>query len=227
MLKFTAKQILFTLLIASNIFSLNVQAEDNNSTTTNSQKSTSILQAIISLFKSPESRFISRGDDLCLISPTNSEAQLIWSDRPLFIWQGDTSQAEINLYPAASNNPQDQQPMWTETIPSNTKTLIYTGEQLQPGNTYDWELIADGNTYRQTMQLMEQPQREAISSKLTTLTTQLQTDGATAEDIAIAKADYFIKQQLGSDALQELYSVENPSANLAEQITNIEQHLCK
>ena len=39
--------------------------------------------------------------------------------------------------------------------------------------------------------------------------------------------DYFIQQKLGSDALQQLYSVENPSPNLTQQITDIEQYLCE
>ena len=135
-------------------------------------------------------------------------------------------QAEINLYSTAINDP-NEKPVWTETIPPDTNTITYTGRELQPGSTYDWELVSDDNTYRKTMQLMEQPQRKAIAAELTSITNNLQDSNATAEDIAIAKADYFINQKLGSDALQELYSVENPSADLAEQISNIEQQLCK
>ncbi|MEM7590275.1 MAG: hypothetical protein AAF383_01920 [Cyanobacteria bacterium P01_A01_bin.83] len=218
------KLLISALIILTNSSSITAQAENDNSPETPRQ-STSIMQALMSLFKSSEKRFISRGERACLISPGNSGEQLVWSDRPLFIWRGEMmTPAEINLYTAG--NEANEQPVWTETIPPSTNTITYTG-QLQPGATYDWELVSDDNTYRKTMQLMEQPQREAIAAELTSITNNLQDSNANAEDIAIVKADYFISQKLGSDALQELYSVDNPSADLAEQISNIEQQLCE
>ena len=101
------------------------------------------------------------------------------------------------------------------------------GKQLQPGFTYDWELISADQTYRPTFILMKQPEREAIAAELTAIDNKLQARGATDEDRAIAKADYFVKQQLWSDALQQLHSVENPSATLTNKITDIEQYLCE
>lgn len=224
MKKLFTKLLISVSLILIDISLIAAQAENDNSPETPRQ-STSIMQALMSLFRSSENRFISRGESVCLISPGNSGEQLVWSDRPLFIWRGEMmTPTEINLYTAG--NDLNEQPVWTETILPNTNTITYTG-QLQPGSTYDWELVSDDNTYRKTMQLMEQPQREAIAAELTSITNNLQDSNATAEDIAIAKADYFISQKLGSDALQELYSVENPSADLAEQISNIEQQLCE
>lgn len=41
-------------------------------------------------------------------------------------------------------------------------------------------------------------------------TVQLQSTGVKVEDVAIAKADYFVKQKLGSDALYELYYIKPP-----------------
>jgi hypothetical protein len=37
--------------------------------------------------------------------------------------------------------------------------------------------------------------------------------GASAETMALEKANYFAKQELRSDALRELYSVPKPSAD--------------
>ena len=74
---------------------------------------------------------------------------------------------------------------------------------------------------------MSQLEREKITSELSTLETKLQTEGATTEDIGIAKADYFVEQQLWSDALQQLHSVENPSPNLTQKIADIKQYLCE
>lgn len=207
-----------------------VQAQENSTQTEETpQKSTSILQAILSLLKSPENRLITRGEEVCPISPGNLGEQLIWSDRPLFIWQGKIPQSEINLYSSTTNYnyEQDDRLIWHETVSPNTQTIAYAGEQLKPGFTYDWEFISNGKTYRPTFILMEQPQREAIATELTALENKLQASGATSEEIAIALADYFIQQQLWSDALQQLYSIENPSAFFTDKITDIEQYLCQ
>ncbi|MEL6441627.1 MAG: hypothetical protein AAFQ80_20535 [Cyanobacteria bacterium J06621_8] len=223
MFKFSGKLLILALSLGIGIYPLLVQAEEDSSTTTTPPEKPSILQAIISLFRAPENRFISRGDSVCLISPSNSQAQLVWSDRPLFAWQGEMAQGEINLY-AVDNN--SKQLIWTETISSRIQTIAYTGKQLQPGFTYDWELMADGESFRHTIELMPQPQREAISDELITITKQLPSSDTTAEELARARADYFVSQKLGYDALQELYSVENPSTELAQEIADIEDYLC-
>ena len=224
--KISLKILLLTSLILVNITST-VWAEDNTSTPAESPKqSTSILEAILSLFKSPERRFISRGDRVCLISPGDLREQLIWSDRPLFIWQGEIPESKINLTKSAENPGEKEQLVWTQIVSENTQTIAYTGEALQPG-TYYWELISDGKTDGRVITLMTESRREAIAAELTALENKLENDGATEEDIAIAKADYFVRQKLGSDALQQLYSVSNPSPRLTAQIIEIEQHLCQ
>lgn len=225
--KFKFQLLLLTLFVLTNIFSVNVQAEENKPKTTLKQY-TSVFQAILSIFKSPESRFISRHGEMCLISPGNSGKQLVWSDRPLFVWRGKTVEPEIKLFNAVTNDESSSEldPVWSETIPPNIQTIAYAGEELEPGLTYEWEFTSRGKPYRQTIVLIEQSQREAISSELTALSNQLQANNATAEDMAIAKADYFLQQNLGSDALQELYSVENPSTTLTTRINEIELHLC-
>lgn len=221
--KISSKILLLTSLIIANIIPA-TQAQENTSTPADSpQQSTSILKAILSLFKSTENRFITRGDEVCLISPRDAGEQVIWSDRPLFIWQGEIPESEINLVKAAKNLLEEEQPVWMETVPANSQTIAYTGENLQPG-TYKWELISNDTTYRQTITLMEESEREAIAAELTALENTL--NDATAEDIAIARADYFTRKQLGYDALQQLYSVSNPSDRLKTQIKEIEQYLC-
>ena len=224
--KTNLRLLLLTSLLLTNIIPTTARSEENTSIPVQSSKqSTSIVEAILSLFKSPERRFITRGDEVCLVSPGDSGEQLIWSDRPLFIWQGKIPESEINLTESTKNFGEEEL-VWTETVPENTQTIAYTGDELQLGATYDWELISNGTTYRQTITLMEESQREAIAAELAALENKLENNHATKEDIAIAKADYFIQQQLGYDALQQLYSVPNPSSSLTEQITEIERHLC-
>ncbi|MEB3215789.1 MAG: DUF928 domain-containing protein, partial [Nostocales cyanobacterium 94392] len=51
--------------------------------------------------------------------------------------------------------------------------------------------------------------------------------GANAEKIAFTKAEYFTQKGLWSDALQQAYSVPNPSRELSQIIKDIPNQLCK
>lgn len=221
--------LLLLALVTITPVAVNAQKNTPPPATETPRKSTSILKAILSLFKSPENRLITRGDQVCPIAPGNIGEQFIWSDRPLFIWQGKIPKSTINLYSSSANfnYEQDEQLLWSETVPPNSQTVAYKGKQLQPGFTYDWEFVASGKTYRPTFILMEQAERNAIAADLKIIENQLEVNNATAEEKAIAKADYFVNQQLWSDALQQLYSVENPSPMLTNKVQDIEQYLCQ
>jgi hypothetical protein len=69
---------------------------------------------------------------------------------------------------------------------------------------------------------MEPEKRDRISVELTQLEERLK--GASAETIALEKANYFAKEGLWSDALQELYSVPKPSAELRDAIALLQSH---
>ena len=225
LLLLTSKLLLLTSLVLANIVPA-IQARENTSTPAESpQQSTSILKAILSLFKSTENRFVTRGDEVCLISPGNAGEQVIWSDRPLFIWQGKIPESEINLVEVPKNLLEEEQLVWMETVPENIQSIAYTGDALKPGITYKWKLISNDTIYNQTITLMEESEREAIAAELTDLENTLD-DDATVEDIAIERADFFTRKQLGYDALQQLYSVPNPSDRLKTQINEIEQYFC-
>ncbi|MBE9044831.1 hypothetical protein IQ255_10495 [Pleurocapsales cyanobacterium LEGE 10410] len=221
------KLLLSSALITCCVFPLAVNAREIRATAPE-RKSSSLLERIVSLFKSPENSLITRGE-VCFVSPGNLGEQTVWSDRPSFIMYGTIPQAKIDLYssPANYNYEQDGELIWTETISPNTTTLAYAGEQLQPGFVYDWVFSKADKTYEPiTFKLMEQTEREAIATELTAIETQLQGENATAEALAIAKADYFINRQLWSDALQQLQSVENPSPSLSNKVADIKQYLC-
>ncbi|MEO1669308.1 MAG: hypothetical protein AAFR77_00765 [Cyanobacteria bacterium J06631_2] len=214
------QKILSTSLILINLIPLGIRAETKNPPPQKPKQSTSILQAVLSLFKSSERRMMTRGEEVCLISPGNSGEEIIWGDRLLFVWWGEISESEINLY-------QDEQLVWTKIVSANTQTIAYDGESLEPGSTYDWELVANDKKYRQTIVLLEQASQKAIARDLVNLDSQLKSNKATAEEKAIARAKYFLDQELGSDALQQLYLVKNPSADLTSQRDDFEERLCK
>jgi hypothetical protein len=176
----------------------------------------------------------SRGD-ICEITGLLEKENIIWSDRPLFIWLGTAPHFKVRLY-SPFNPDRDQEVIWSQTVTqksagaaSGHQSVAYTGEALQPGLIYDWELeMIDSSTRtrRISFQIMNSEERERIAAHLAALEAELTARGATEEEIAIERAHYFAEQDLWSDALRELYSVENPSAALARESQNIIAYLC-
>ena len=229
-------KIFFTSLIALTITSITipVTVAQQNNTPTNTEKPTekekkspSMLESLLRLIKSPENRLITRSDELCLISPGNIGEQIVYSDRPLFIWQGTIPDSTINLYSSSANYnyEQDEQLIWSQPLAANSQSISYQGEALQSGFIYDWELITTDNTYRATFVVMKDVNQEQITQDILAMENQLKAEGK--EESAIAVADYLAQKQLWSDVLQQLYTVENPSANLTSKIEDIEQYLCE
>lgn len=158
--------------------------------------------------------------DICMISPdAPTQRRIVWSDRPVFIWKGSVQ--KIALRTAGSNKY-----LWSQPV-AETQSTNYTGKALQPGQTYDWQVfIGESPSKFVSFQVMDAQQRERITSDLNTLENQLKAKKADGEAIALAKANYFVQNQLWSDALQQAYSVENPSTELAQIRQDIPDKLC-
>jgi hypothetical protein len=68
--------------------------------------------------------------------------------------------------------------------------------------------------------------RAQVNDALQALDRQLKAEKASPEAIALQRANYFIQRGLSADALQEIYSVKHPSAELRQVIQEIETKLC-
>jgi Domain of Unknown Function (DUF928) len=201
--------------------------------TPQSRKERSTWGAILSLFKrSNQGRNLgSRG--VCLVSPGLLEAKnILWSDRPLFLWQGVSLTQEIRLY-SPFNPTQDQKVIWRQEIkqvsPELTfQEIIYTGTPLEAGKTYDWEIFdrASKAQEKRSFQVMDKEKRQDITTELQSLETRLKSEQATDEEIAIEKANYFVEKQLWSDALQSMFEVKNSSTELRQKIQELLGELC-
>ncbi|GAB4203608.1 MAG: hypothetical protein Fur006_58080 [Coleofasciculaceae cyanobacterium] len=170
---------------------------------------------------------------LCAIAPVklvdrdakqeeNREIQKVWSDRPLFLWnsQGGTVE-KIELFLEKSDTA-----LWSREFPEGATSIIYDGKPLQPGQTYEWQLTAPFPQAQPLFRVMDSQEREEIKVGLKQLEEKFK--GASTEKIALEKANYFAEQELWSDALRELYSVPNPSAELRDAIAQIQAHdFCK
>jgi len=159
-------------------------------------------------------------DDICMVSPdAPTQRRIVWSDRPIFIWKGSVQKIAVRT--AGS-----EKDLWSQTV-AGTQTTNYTGEALQPGQTYDW-LVFEGESPSKFVpfQVMDSQQRDLITIDLNTLDNQLKAKKVNHEAIALAKANYFVQNQLWSDALQQAYSVEKPSPELAQIRQDIPDKLC-
>jgi len=166
----------------------------------------------------------SRGDDFCLINPGENEK--VWHLNPLFIWQGDTN--KIGLREKGQNIL-----LWRDSVAqteSHLKSAQYKGLPLQFGKTYEWLFYSNTskNIVREIpFQIMDATQRAPITAELSALNKKLKAEGATEEEIALERANYFENRKLWGDVLQELYSVKNPSAKLQSIANEVTNKICK
>ncbi|HEY9667041.1 MAG TPA: hypothetical protein V6C91_09560 [Coleofasciculaceae cyanobacterium] len=162
---------------------------------------------------------------VCVLTPrtigTNTE---VWSDRPLFVWQTGLmpiQKIEVRL-------PGSQQALWSKEVPAGTRSLMYgTQKPLQPGQTYNWVAMdAVNKKHSFTFKVMDAQKRDRITAELKKLEEELKAKGATPEEIALQRAEYFADQQLWSDVLQEIYSVKNPSPVMNTRVKAVTGEIC-
>lgn len=153
---------------------------------------------------------------VCIISPNAPDGtRIIWSDRPLFLWQGKVSKIAVRRQGYTAY-------LWSKTV-TGIESATYSGKPLQPGQTYEWVV---NNTIFIPFQVMKAQPREQTAKELTSLENQLQAKGIDIEGIALAKANYFVQAQLWSDVWQQMYSVPKPSANLVKLRQELVVKLC-
>jgi hypothetical protein len=187
--------------------------------------------------KRPRRPLTIRSGILCAISPGLIGKLDSWSDRPLFLWQGEGSQIRVRDYH------QRDQILWEASVSKAQASLRYEGPvMLQPGQQYQWQIVSSVNPVAsnartlnrptkqgtwETFRILPSEQRQAIATELRTLEQTLQQQNASVEDIALSKANFFVDRDLWSDALQVLYEVQNPSAQFVEQRSTYVAGLCK
>ncbi len=196
-----------------------------------SRDRSSILEAIWKLLRAKREQepALSSRSNICEITPgLLGEVNVIYSDRPLFLWQGKVPSLEIYLYTPFSLE-REQEILWSQTVGSDVQKVLYTGKALEVGQIYDWEIVVNpqSNRRRISFQVMAGEKRDRIRSELEQLETELTISGATASEITLARANYFAQQDLWSDALQELFSLENSATTLSSNAIEIVEYLCE
>ena len=137
-----------------------------------------------------------RGDDFCLVTFAPNQVNLIWSDRPTFIIQGN--RRSLALYRDLA-----QEPIWDYPVNDN-EVVVYTGPHLEPDTVYT--LRAQHQHFPST--IYEQRELRTLSFEDEVLTTmdllalegEMRTEGESEEAIALARADYLWQQGFEADA---------------------------
>ncbi|MBD3884704.1 DUF928 domain-containing protein [Phormidium tenue FACHB-886] len=180
------------------------------------------IDTFISTFNRRRTRSpgLSRSGGFCPISPGLVETDTIWSDRPLFIWQGAVEQIQLRVLGG-------QDILWRQTLNPQQHSVVYSGPALLPGQIYQWELLGQSNANVSfVFQVMELDQRVPIAAQIQEIEAEASADRASKEGIAMEQAQYFANQNLWSDALQVLYSIDPPSPKITQAIQQIEVSLC-
>jgi hypothetical protein len=192
-----------------------VQPKKVNPSTQSSPKQKSILESLLSLLQRKPFLGGSRsGGSFCGITPAVlGESNAIWSDRPLFLWQGKVKNLELRPY-AFNVAYRNQATLWS-VIPMD-KQASYPNELLQAGQRYEWQVTYlspqtnEPIQWQRTFQVMEKAERDRITQDLISLENQLKTQNATEEETTLARSHYFAAKDLWSDALQQIYTVGYP-----------------
>lgn len=177
----------------------------------------SILDSLMTMFRArqPRREGIRRSGELCPISPGLVESDRIWSNQPLFLWQGTVNQILLKEFESGKV-------LWNQDVEPTVQQIRYDGEALEPG-LYQWEVFdATGTGKSYVFELIGGDQREQITDGLQ----QLETTGDTAEDMALAQAEFFAQQGLWSDAFQVLYSIDQPSPTVRQAAQEITAYIC-
>jgi hypothetical protein len=197
-------------------------------------KQKSILEAILDIVSRKKSPGSSRTtSQFCPIAPAVLETKnVIWSDRPLFAWRGKISSLQVRPY-VADTLFEDQSLLWEPKADELQQGAVYAKTSLQPGQRYDWQVIygLEGGDkpikLRRTYQVMASPQRDRISTALQTLESQLKSDGATGDEVTLARAKYFLEQDLWSDAFQQIYPIRHHSPEMMQLSRAVGDRACQ
>jgi hypothetical protein len=164
---------------------------------------------------------------ICVINPGYGE--VVWHSQPLLLLQGNIE--GVALHPADGG-----ERLWSALTPPSEDSLFnvqYDGDPLQPGQHYEqwvYQINRDLSVVegpKISFQIMPEGEaRDRIAAELTHLEAKLKHRGATAEEVATARAEVFFEHDLPADGLQELFLVEAPSADLIEARMAFIQDIC-
>lgn len=184
----------------------------------------SILDSIMSRFRgrTPGIRRNVNSLSFCPINPGVEGKDQIWSDRPVFMWEGNIKQ--VILRPFAS-----EEELWSQSVGSTEQQVEYGGPALEPGVLYEWAVVGwngqeDETSHPHHFEVIGGEQRQQIDSGLQQLASQI--SNKTAEEQALDRIAFFAERNLWSDAFQIFYSIDHPSTEMKAAMQEIIETMC-
>ena len=162
----------------------------------------------------------------CLISPAvpGTEATT-WHNQPTFVWQGELGHFKVV-------NTENDEVLWEYTPSAEETHIRYAGVPLHAGQYYKWQIYesehSDSAQYFPEFKIVDAETHQDIENHLATIDEEMaSTPEVTDEAIAISKAQYFIDESLEIDAIQTLFSVEDPTQDLVIGQQEILEQSCE
>ncbi|NJL61904.1 MAG: hypothetical protein HC903_08820 [Methylacidiphilales bacterium] len=180
-----------------------------------------------------------RNFNLTPISPGLVDTIISWNSKPLFLWDSNLNSTEYQNTKLIVREFDTQKQVWESNIDINQKKAVYNSkEQLRPGTLYVWLIEKEqekekSNLIEPTLfRIMSVKERKKIDIELQELEKKYRLAGVSPEEIELRKTEYFLNYQfidlsnntmnnLWSDALTSLFSVEKPSQTFIELRENL------
>ncbi|MGP1386120.1 MAG: hypothetical protein ACTS2F_21355 [Thainema sp.] len=172
----------------------------------------------------PPSAGGSRDPLFCIVAPVLPQRQVstIWSANPVFFWAGNISRIEVT-----PNDDRDTV-LWSYEPTAGELQVTYSGEPLTPNTVYQWALYNQRGTliFTAPFQLIETAEHDQIADALTELETELVSENASEDAIALARTSFFAEQELWADALREAAQVTDKSSRSAQYLQAVRAAAC-
>lgn len=155
----------------------------------------------------------------CILNPGRNDT--LWHPQPLFLIQGNVTHMEVKEFQPLLRRGIDPPPplLWSVTPNAAGEDLVkapFDAAPLEPGTRYEWRIYqtaarsdnSDHPIYILPFRVMPNgPERDQITTDLAQLHTDLVAQGANSATIAVAKATYFLDNEMPADALHILFSI--------------------
>ncbi|MEB3359516.1 MAG: hypothetical protein VKK04_22515 [Synechococcales bacterium] len=171
------------------------------------------------------------GESACTISPFSDPLEtangpvLLWSDRPLILWQGNVERVVVETFERQANG--ERQKLSDQPVPSGEQKLQYEGEPLQPGQLYVLRLTVGGTTQEHLFETLPSDRQATIAAALAEGEAAQRSQGASEEQVALWRSQFFASEGLYYDGLQSLFAIDNPSPEIRAMQEEIVTDYCE
>lgn len=178
------------------------------------------LEEILILLAQDEPPLGSRGN-VCAISPgLVGETDIIWGDRPVFVWAGQATRIGLADFATGTE-------FWSAEPAAPDTQVAYDGEPLQPGQLYRWTLTdSAGRIESYIFEVMEPGERQILTAEFEALNAELRADGLDPQTQLAEQARFFAEKGLWSDTIQRLKLMEPSSQVLGQTLDGLTTYIC-